>query len=199
MMAFAAHVPANIPRIALVDFNNDSVTDSLRTMQVMFEKYAALKEAGETEAEKYILYAVRLDTSGNMRDENVPPLGDPGLDLGVTPRLVFSVRQSLDNAWENWDLPEERVEMARNYCQSVRIVATGGFNPDKIGRFEKLNVPVDIYGVGSSLIRNDAVTNTDFTADIVRVKIDGEWHDMAKIGRGACNNPGFEPVDLAGL
>ena len=67
----------------------------------------------------------------------------------------------------------------------MKIVVTGGFNPEKISRFEKLSVPVDIYGVGSSLIRNDKATNTDFTADVVRIKIDGEWVDLAKIGRGA--------------
>ncbi len=200
MMAFARHVPANVPRIALVDFNNDSVADSLQTMQQMFDKYASLLESGQTrEAEKYVLYAVRLDTSGGMRDENVPPLGDPILDLGVTPRLVFNVRLALDNAWEAWNLPPERVEIGKKYCQNVQIVATGGFNPDKIARFEKLNVPVDIYGVGSSLIRNDDVTNTDFTADIVRLKVDDTWHDMAKIGRAACNNSDLEPVDLSNL
>jgi nicotinate phosphoribosyltransferase len=200
MMAFAKFVPPEVSRIALVDFNNDSVLDSLRVMQAMFARYAELMAAGdEVEAQKYVLFGVRLDTSGSMRDVNVPPLGDPGLDLGVTPRLVFNVRQELDAAWEQWDLPAEQVELAQRYCQDVKIVVTGGFNPDKIARFEKLNVPVDIYGVGSSLIRNDKVTNTDFTADVVRVKIDGEWVDLAKIGRGACNNPNLQPVDLEPL
>lgn len=200
MMAFAEHVPPSVPRIALVDFNNDSVAASVQTMAVMFEKYAAHMDNGESDAaQRYILYAVRLDTSGSMRDENVPPLGDPALDMGVTPRLVFNVRQALDSAWESWDLPDSHVEMAQSYCRNVRIVATGGFNPTRIARFEKLNVPVDIYGVGSSLIRNDDVTNTDFTADIVRVKIDGKWVDMAKVGRTACDNQDLEPVDISAL
>ncbi|MFQ5400173.1 MAG: nicotinate phosphoribosyltransferase [Anaerolineae bacterium] len=200
MMAFARFVPPDIPRIALVDFNNNSVQDSLRTMQAMFERYAELIEAGEEEqARRYVLFGVRLDTSGSMRDENVPPLGDPALDLGVTPRLVFNVRQALNTAWERWGLPAHRVEMAQRYCRQVKIVATGGFNPDKITRFEKLGVPVDIYGVGSSLIRNDDRTNTDFTADVVRVRIDGAWHDMAKVGRQACANPDLKPVDLEPL
>ena len=49
---------------------------------------------------------MRLDTSGSVRDVSVPPLGDPALDLGVNPRLVFNVRQALDSAWERWSLPE---------------------------------------------------------------------------------------------
>ncbi len=200
MMAFAAYVPADVPRIALVDFNNDSIQDSLRVLQQMFSRYAALIDAGdEAEAERYRLYGVRLDTSGNMRDEGVPPLGDPALDLGVTPRLVFNVRQALDEAWKAWNLPSTHRQMAETYCQAVKIVATGGFNPEKIGRFEKLNVPVDIYGVGSSLIRNDKTNNTDFTADVVRVKIDGEWQDLAKVGRATCHNSELERVDLTDL
>jgi nicotinate phosphoribosyltransferase len=200
MMAFAEHVAVEIPRIAIVDFNYDSVRDSLRTMRAMFNRYAALMRGGATdEAQKYVLYGVRLDTSSGMRDVSVPPLGDPALDLGVTPRLVFIVRQALDTAWEQWDLPSNQVEMAQEYCRNVHIVVTGGFNPEKISRFEKLSVPVDIYGVGSSLLMNDKVTNNDFTADVVRVKVDGAWYDMAKIGRRAAPNPELESVDLSPL
>ncbi len=200
MLAFADYVPAEIPRIALVDFNNDSVTDGLRTMKAMFDRYLPLVVSGaEAEAQKYVLYGVRLDTSGSQRDESVPPIGDPLLDLGVTPRLVFNMRQALDSAWESWQLQPDQEHIAEKYCRKIRIVATGGFNPQKIRRFEKLNVPVDIYGVGSSLLANDKETNTDFTADVVRVKIAGTWYDMAKIGRQSCPNPDLEPVDLTHL
>lgn len=200
MIAFAKYLPASVPRIALVDFNNDSVTDSLRVMRAMFERYAPLIEAGqEDEADKYVLYGVRLDTSGSQRDINIPPIGDPALDLGVTPRLVFRVRKAIDKAWKAWDLPAHRVPLAKAYCQQVRIVATGGFGPEKIGRFEKLHVPVDIYGVGSSLLLNNKETNTDFTADVVRVKVGETWYDMAKVGRQATENPQLTAVDLSNL
>ena len=200
MLAFADYVPADVSRIALVDFNNDSITDAIRTMKAMFERYNGHMKAGNRdEAQKYVLFGVRLDTSGSLRDVNVLPLGDPSLDLGVTPRLVFNVRQALDVAWQQWDLPPQEEALAKQYCQNVRIVVTGGFNPAKIARFEKLQVPADIYGVGSSLLLNDKETNTDFTADVVRVCIDGKWHDMAKIGRTATENPQLEPVDLENL
>ena len=42
-------------------------------------------------------------------------------------------------------------------------------------------------------------TNTDFTADVVRVKIDDEWVELAKVGRQATDNPDLEPVDLTEL
>jgi nicotinate phosphoribosyltransferase len=71
---------------------------------------------------------------------------------------------------------------------------SGGYNPEKIGRFEQLGVPVDIYGVGSSLFGNAGPLVTDFTADVVRVKVKGEWAHMAKVGREPCDNPDLERV-----
>lgn len=195
MLQFSRVLSPRIPRIALVDFNNNSVRDSLRAMEVLFQQYKALKERGdEAEAAKYALYGVRLDTSGNLRDVSVEPLGDPALDLGVTPRLVFNVRQALDAAWESWNLPDGWKEAAREYCRNVKIVVSGGFNPEKIRRFEKLEVPVDIYAVGSSLFNNNGSTVTDFTADVVRLKLHGQWVDMAKVGRRPLDNPNLERV-----
>jgi len=195
MMQFARILPPNIPRIALVDFNNDSVSDSVRVLETMFKKYKELKDVGnEAEAAKYNLYGVRLDTSGAVRDVSVAPLGDPALDLGVNPRLVFNVRQGLDSASESWNLPPAWKEAARQYCRNVKIVVSGGFNPDKMRKFEKLGVPVDIYAVGSWLFNNNSGTVTDFTGDVVRVKVHGEWIDMAKVGRKPLDNPNLERV-----
>ncbi len=195
MLAFAEVLPVSIPRIALVDFNNDSIQDSLIVCEAMFNRYRALVDAGSVEeAERYRLYGVRLDTSGSLRDKSVAPLGDPTLDLGVNPRLVFLVRQALDAAWQGWDIPAGWEERARAFCRSVKIVVSGGFRPEKIRKFEKLAVPVDIYAVGSSLFSNDGPTVTDYTADVVRVKVNGQWVDMAKVGRQPLENPQLERV-----
>ncbi len=48
------------------------------------------------EARKYKLFGVRPDTSSNLRDVSVPPLGDKRLDCGVNPRLVFAMREAID-------------------------------------------------------------------------------------------------------
>ncbi|MBN8581452.1 MAG: nicotinate phosphoribosyltransferase [Anaerolineae bacterium] len=195
MMQFSHILPARIPRIALVDFNNDSVRDTLRTLDAMFARYRELMDAGnKEEAEKYKLYGVRLDTGGNLRDVSVLPLGDPALDLGVNPRLTFNVRSGIDSAWERWDLPASWKEAAKEFCHSVKIVVSGGFAPEKIRKFEKLGVPVDIYAVGSYLFSNGNGTSTDYTADVVRVKIHGEWIDMAKVGRKVGENENLERV-----
>lgn len=195
MMQFSRILPPNIPRIALVDFNNDSVRDTVRVLEVMFRKYQELRDAGDqAEAAKYVLYGVRLDTSGNLRDVSVAPLGDPALDLGVNPRLVFNVRQGLDSAAETWNLPTAWKKAAREYCRNIKIVVSGGFNPDKIRKFERLGVPVDIYAVGSWLFNNNGGTVTDFTGDVVRVKVHDRWINMAKMGRMPLDNPNLERV-----
>jgi len=195
MLAFSQVVAPHIPRIALVDFNNDCVNDSLAVCKAMFERYYHLMDEGkQDEAQRYKLYGVRMDTSASLRDQSVPPLGDPALDLGVNPRLVFLVRQALDAASESWDIPAKWVDTARTYCRAVKIVVSGGFNPEKITRFEKLGVPVDIYAVGSALFSNNGATVTDFTADVVRVKAGDDWVNMAKIGRQPCDNPDLERV-----
>ena len=196
-MAFAATRPPDIPRIALVDFKNDCVGTSLAVIRAMFGRYLPLVRAGRTdEARKYKLFGVRPDTAADMRDVSVPPLGDKRLDCGVNPRLVFAMREAIDREWQSWDLAGEDRTVAEAYCKEVKIAVTGGFTPARIRQFEDLEVPADIYGVGSWLLSSCDVcgTNNDYTADVVRVRIDGRWYDLAKRGRKACDNLMLERV-----
>lgn len=197
MMQFARIMPADVSRIALIDYHNDCVGEVQKVMKVMFNRYMELyREGNMTEAAKYKLYAVRPDTSGNMRDESVEPIGDRKLDCGVNPRLVWKIRKAMDKAYKRWNLETENIEIAKQWCEDVRIVATGGFDIKRITQFEQLGVPVDIYGIGSSLLENSSEggTNNDYTADIVRVEIGGEWRPIAKTGRKACDNPNLEVI-----
>ena len=59
--------------------------------------------------------------------------------------------------------------------KDLKIVVSGGFDAEKIDLFEKLNVPVDVYGVGSYLLKE----KIDITADIVEVN----GKPCAKVGR----------------
>ena len=68
-------------------------------------------------------------------------------------------------------------------------MASGGFDAAKIDAFERAGVPVDAYGVGSSLL----LGSNDFTADVVRV----DGRPCAKVGRSESPNPRLAPVDLA--
>jgi nicotinate phosphoribosyltransferase len=105
------------------------------------------------------LWGVRLDTSEMLVDRSVwDELGD-FKPTGVNERLVRKVRDALDN----------------DGFEHVKIVVSGGFTIDKIIEFEEKGVPVDAYGVGSSLIRG----SNDFTADIVLT----DGRPSAKTGR----------------
>ena len=196
MVAFARYRPFGIPRIALVDFNNDTVGDSLQTLAAFWTQYRAALERGDAETQRrFVLDGVRIDTSPSVRDVSLGE-GDP---YGISPTLIRGVRAALDRAWEAWAVPPSLEETARAYCANVKIVATGGFDRARIEQYEAERVPVDIYGVGSSLLRNDSTTGTDFTMDVVRVEIDGRWHDVAKVGRRPNDNPDLSIVDLGAL
>jgi nicotinate phosphoribosyltransferase len=116
------------------------------------------------------LFGVRLDTSEAMVDCSIVPQMGSFDPRGVNPQLVRNVRAALD---------------AEGF-RDVQITVSGGFDPVKIRRFEDERVPVDSYGVGSSLFAG----RFDFTADIVMV--DGA--PLAKQGRGYRPNDRLEPV-----
>ncbi len=143
---------------ALVDYNNDVITDSLKVA----------REFGDE------LKGVRVDTSRALvdkyflRNQHLMGTFDP---RGVNPELIFALRKALD---------------AEGF-QHVKIVVSGGFTEERIRDFEKLKVPVDIYGVGSSLLK----MNTSFTGD--NVMINGK--PEAKDGRRYRPNPRLEKVE----
>jgi nicotinate phosphoribosyltransferase len=105
------------------------------------------------------LWGVRLDTSGQLVDRSLwNEMGDFD-PRGVNERLVRKVRDALDS----------------DGFERVKIVASGGFTVEKLKQFEASGVPVDAYGIGSSLIRGQ----NDFTADIVMT----DGRPSAKVGR----------------
>ena len=117
------------------------------------------------------LWGVRIDTSENMVDKSIIPQMGSFKPTGVNPQLVWNVRTALD----------------RDGFRHVRIVVSGGFTVEKIRAFEEAGVPVDSYGVGSSLFSG----RFDFTADIVVL----EGRPQSKAGRGFRPNPRLERVD----
>lgn len=125
--------------VALVDYNNDVITDSLKVFKAFPDK----------------LKAIRVDTSDGVSDAMF--LNDE--EYGVTPNLVKTLRSVLDKAG----------------AKDVKIIVSSGFNKNKIKEFEDKNTPVDVYGVGASLLK----VGINFTADAV--KINGK--EEAKVGR----------------
>src|ERR671937_1358834 len=114
------------------------------------------------------LWGVRLDTAETMVDVSIQKLMGAFDPRGVNPQLCQLVRRALD----------------REGFEQVRIVVSGGFNVEKIARFERDKVPVDAYGVGSAFFEG----NFDFTADVVMV----EGRPCSKVGRRYRPNPRLE-------
>ena len=157
--ALARRLPDSVRVVSLVDFDNDCVRTALKVARALGEK----------------LYAVRLDTAENMVDRSLAGEaeadGAGGRKLrGVNRWLVHKVRNALDH----------------NDFGHVRIVVSGGFDGARIRRFRTDEVPVDAFGVGSSLIRGQV----NFTADVVKVGDDA----VAKAGREYRPNPSLERV-----
>jgi nicotinate phosphoribosyltransferase len=136
----------------------DFLNDSVRTA---LEVAAALGPS---------LWGVRLDTSESLADEALQRLHGDAAPKGVDAELVHLVRDELDAAG----------------FPAVSIVASGGFNADRIRAFEAAGVPVDAYGVGSALIRG----SNDFTADVVLV----DGRPGAKAGREYRPSERLSPV-----
>ena len=117
------------------------------------------------------LWGVRLDTSGQLVDRSLwEEMGD-FRPAGVNERLVRKVRDALDH----------------DGFERLKIVVSGGFTAERIREFERAGVPVDSYGVGSSLIRG----SNDFTADVVLT----DGRPSAKVGRHFRPNPRLELVE----
>ena len=168
----ARHPDVNV--VSLVDYANDVIGDSLRVATAMAEEFG-----------RGALWGVRVDTSETMVDRSLQGRESefPGERLnGVCAPLVRELRSALDAA----GFPE------------IRIGVSGGFTPAKIASFEESGVPVDFYGVGSSLLGHnngevDGLLNAfDFTADIVA--IDGR--SESKSGRERRDNDRFITVDI---
>ena len=116
------------------------------------------------------LWGVRLDTSEMLVDRSLWEEFGDFKPTGVNERLVRKVRDALDD----------------DGFEQVKIVVSGGFTIDKIKEFEEQRVPVDAYGVGSSLIRG----SNDFTADLVLT----DGRPSAKVGRRYKPNARLELV-----
>jgi nicotinate phosphoribosyltransferase len=140
------------------------------TVLVDFENDSVRTALEVAEALGDQLWGVRLDTSELLVDRALFDEMGAFKPTGVNPRLVEKVRGALDGAG----------------FSKVKIVASGGFTAERIRAFEADAIPVDAYGVGSSLIRGQ----NDFTADVVL--LDGR--PCAKVGRHYSPNPRLRRV-----
>ena len=170
-----------IPHALIAAYGGDTVAAALAVLRVLPPEVpliALVDYANDSVATSLAvaralegrLWGVRLDTSEFMVDRSVLPMMGSVRPTGVNSALVWNVRNALD---------------AEGFGE-VRIVASGGFDVERIRAFEEDGVPVDAYGVGASV-------NTgrwDFTADVVQ--LDGA--PQAKAGRELRPNGRMERV-----
>jgi nicotinate phosphoribosyltransferase len=141
------------------------------TVLVDFENHSVDTALAVARALGDKLWGVRLDTSENIVDRSLwSELGD-FKPTGVNERLVRKVRDALD----------------ADGFERVKIVASGGFTVEKIREFDRNGVPVDAYGIGSSLIRGA----NDYTGDVVLT----DGRPSGKAGRRFRPSPRLELVD----
>lgn len=137
-------------------FPNEKVTALIDyNNDVIRDSLKLAKHLGRT------LKAVRVDTSLSLIDHYFDDKDTTGFDPhGVCKELIFALRKALDD----------------NGFDYVEIVVSSSFTMEKIKEWKKLNVPVDLYGVGTYFVNN---STCGFTGDLVR--LDGKME--AKEGR----------------
>jgi nicotinate phosphoribosyltransferase len=157
--------------LAATKFAEWAPPDTNVTVLVDFENNSVETALAVARALGDKLWGVRLDTSESLVDRSLwDEMGD-FKPTGVNERLVWKVREALD----------------RDGFERLKIVASGGFTLDKIREFEARGVPVDAYGIGSSLIRGA----NDFTADVVLA----DGRPSGKVGRRFRPNERMELVE----
>jgi len=139
------------PLVGLIDYHNDVIYD-LEKIKPIFSQ----------------LSAVRIDTSIRMVDKSLQKMDPDWLNstklYGVNTTIMKLVREYLDN----------------NNGKHIKIIASSGIDEARILKFKKHGAPIDLYGIGSSLIK----PTVHFSGDLVA--IDGSWE--AKEGRSIKKN-----------
>ena len=118
------------------------------------------------------LKGVRVDTSKTLIDHYFDDKDITDFDPhGVCKELIFALRKALDDAGFNY----------------VGITVSSSFNKEKIEEWQKLGVPVSMYGVGTSFVNN---MTCGYTGDLVML----DNKTQAKEGRSNYPNPRLKKV-----
>ena len=147
-------LPEDAQLLVLVDYANDVVKTSVDVARALGDR----------------LWAVRLDTSRHMVDRSVIPQMGTFQPSGVSPQLVWNVRNALD---------------AEGFGH-IQIVVSGGFDVERIRAFEEEGTPVDAYGIGAAAYRG----SFGFASDVILVG----GKPQARAGRELSPNPKLERV-----
>jgi len=202
-LKFDEYIDPNIDRVILVDWDNDCIETTLQVILAMIQRYFLLNPwaADKGSMKQYCenirklstyeiikeirsyshhfkgvigkgkgkIFGVRFDTSGSLVDKTFTFESYKG----VCPELVKKARAEFNDLG----------------LHDLKIIVSGGFDLEKIERFQNLNTPVDIFGIGSSIVNKFTV---DFTADAVTLN---GVHN-AKVGRGIGDWSKMKPEEI---
>lgn len=104
---------------------------------------------------------IRIDTSNKLVDKSLQTnnwKNNKSL-YGVNEKLIWLCRKELD----------------KSKMHNTQIIVSSGLNLEKIKEFEENKVPIDVYGIGKSLLN----INVNFTGDLIK----DNNHYFAKVGR----------------
>jgi nicotinate phosphoribosyltransferase len=197
-LKFDEMIDPNVDRTILVDWDNDVIKTTLEVVLAMYVNrvskrrnyFDLINECKSLKKSSIILlehqlrdmahhipeiigkgkgkiYGVRFDTSGSLVDKTFTFESYKG----VCAELVKKARITFDELG----------------LKDLKIIVSGGFDNEKIDKFQELKVPVDMFGIGSSIVNKFTV---DFTADAVT--LDGK--DNSKVGRKLMNWDRLTPV-----
>lgn len=178
---FVEMIPDALTLIALVDYQGEEITDSLKCARWFYEE-ARLHEKGKT-------FGVRLDTHGARFSEGLDydksvetvgawldvdgeynivekVIGQQVFQLDAENILVDRVRRILFGAGVSVaSIIHTRHELDAAGFKQTQIVASSGFGPQKCVITGAARTPVDMIGTGSFLPAT--LTETYATADII--------------------------------
>lgn len=195
-LAYATKYP-NENVISLVDFENNCSKTAIQSAQLLKINnknlfWVRLDTSGNM-VDEWILFSQILENNIEQLDWKRLELNS---ELNIWKNeLAEFIRQEYINNKQNWILTnnwyfseetlkiikklginwvcKELVQLVRqnldeNGFEHVKIFVSGWFTAEKISDFEKNKIPVDWYGVWSTLLTTKYVeSNWDFTADIV--------------------------------
>ena len=149
----------NSPLAVLVDYFGAEITDALAVAQ----RYRDLATAGEL--------SIRIDTHGGRFVEGLDTQSSYAVLERNAPQALRGYRTDDElrlllgtgvSAAAVWYLREQ---LDQHGFEKVKIIASGGFGPDKCRVFALANAPVNVIGTGSFLPQ--VWSETYATADIV--------------------------------
>ncbi|MCB0353212.1 MAG: hypothetical protein KDD64_06785 [Bdellovibrionales bacterium] len=184
--AFDRVIDPSVPRIALIDYNNREIDDSLAVAEELGSRLAGVRvdTPGENVAQgalasRNCAEVLTWEAEGLFLPQASDPYAKFWFGSGVTVTGVYALRKALDAAGRS----------------DVKIVLTSGFgDPEKVKAFvdaeKKLGVKLfDSLGVGGVYPSRAA------TMDVVGVESSpGEFAPLSKTGRAYSPNPRLELV-----